>query len=61
MVNNACLKKITYVSIALISSKALLKPTKARHYWTPHLIRSTKIFFLVSVRDKSYRRLFIVW
>ena len=39
MVNYTCASKI-----ALISNKALLKPTKIRHRWTPQVIRSMRIF-----------------
>ena len=38
-------KKITHAIITLISSKALLKPAKTRHHWTPQLIRSGKALF----------------
>jgi len=33
-----------HILTALISNKALLKPTKTRHQWTPELIKSMKIF-----------------
>ena len=42
-----CFKKITHVLIALISSKALLKPTKTEHHWTPQLIKNMKSFVWV--------------
>ena len=41
---NMCLKKFMHILVALISNKALLKPTKTIHYWTPQLIRNTEIF-----------------
>ena len=37
-------QKIMHVSIALISNKALLKPTKTGHHWTSQLIRTTFCF-----------------
>ena len=34
-----------HILITLISNKALLKPKKTGHHWTPQLIRSTKSLF----------------